>query len=195
MGGSVSTFVNKHKTMTLDEVAGEYILNMSANHLKLLNDCGQCNKLITEISKILQNTFTETDVKQVSDRIHHNDADQYIGVAKFYVKIAHIFASILKTQPTKKGDDTSLCGSRLFALINNPSKKIKQDKGMPELDTLYNDAKYDFESGEFKGRSEKMEKLYQSNLTSFYKAFTGSDIMNPKVTTFADIKLNSYRCI
>jgi len=130
----------------------------------------------------------------VSKRIESTDENRYIGVAKFYVKVAHVFASIIKTQPTKDSDKvaTSLCGSRLFSLMNMSSKKDVSYQGMPELDMLYNDSKYDFESGEFKGMSEQMNQEFNVNLTTFYKAFTGSSVMDPNITKFSDIKLKTY---
>lgn len=194
MGNAVISFINKHPTMTIDEIAAEYILNMNSRHIKQLNNWKECNKLIDALAADIKTKYSEQYITKVSKRIESTDENRYIGVAKFYVKVAHVFASIIKTQPTKDSDKdaTSLCGSRLFSLMNMSSKKDISYQGMPELDTLYNDSKYDFESGEFKGRSALMNQEFNDNLATFYKAFTGSSVMDPNIKKFSDIKLKTY---
>jgi len=43
MGNAVISFINKHPTMTIDEIAAEYILNMNSRHIKQLNNWKECN--------------------------------------------------------------------------------------------------------------------------------------------------------
>jgi hypothetical protein len=163
----------------MDELVAEYIFNLDTVGLKKLNDAKECNKLVLFLADIIEK----------SDNIS-------LDIAKFYVKIAHVYASIIKTinpidVKKKKGKDiTSLCGSRLFALVSGDKSKITEE-GIPELDMLYNDSQYEYESGEFKGRSKKMDEVFKRNLTTFYTTYTGLP-MDYSINKFSDIKLKSH---
>lgn len=167
----------------LNEMVSEYILNMNKNDMKNLNDINKCNQLIKSLAKIIENKATISDIKTVFSQMHtsRDITDIHIGIATFYVKIAHVYAVIMKTiNPTD-----SICASRMFT--HEPT-----NNGLSELDMLYNDFEYDLDSGEFKGRSNKMNKLYNSNLEKFYRAFTGSPTMDYTIKSFADIPITSY---
>lgn len=167
----------------LNEMVSEYILNMNKNDMKDLNDINKCNQLIKSLAKIIENKATISDIKTVFSQMQtsRDITDIHIGIATFYVKIAHVYAVIMKTiNPTD-----SICASRMFT--HEPT-----NNGLSELDMLYNDFEYDLDSGEFKGRSNKMNKLYNSNLEKFYRAFTGSPTMDYTIKSFADIPITSY---
>jgi hypothetical protein len=168
----------------LNKMASEYILNMNEKDMEDLNDVKKCNELIKSLAKTIEKKATISDVKTVFSQMQTNQrdiTDVHIGIATFYVKIAHVYAVIMKTMnPTN-----SLCASRLFT--HEPT-----NNGLSELDMLYNDFKYDLDSGEFKGRSNKMNKLYNANLENFYRAFTGSSMMDYTIKSFADIPITSY---
>lgn len=167
----------------LNEMVSEYILNMNKNDMKNLNDINKCNQLIKSLAKIIENKATISDIKTVFSQMHtsRDITDIHIGIATFYVKIAHVYAVIMKTiNPTD-----SICASRMFT--HEPT-----NNGLSELDMLYNDFEYDLDSGEFKSRSNKMNKLYNSNLEKFYRAFTGSLTMDYTIKSFADIPITSY---
>jgi hypothetical protein len=169
--------------ITLNEMASEYILNMNEKDMNDLNDIHKCNQLIKSLAKTIEKKATISDVKTVFSQMQttRDINDVHIGIATFYVKIAHVYAVILKTMnPTD-----SICASRLFT--HEPT-----NNGLSELDMLYNDFKYDLDSGEFKGRSNKMNKLYNANLENFYRAFTGSSTMDYTIKSFADIHITSY---
>ncbi len=170
--------------IALNEMASEYILNMNEKDMKDLNDVKKCNQLIQSLAKTIEKKATISDIKTVFSQMQTNKrdiTDVHIGIATFYVKIAHVYAVILKTMnPTD-----SICASRMFT--NQPT-----NNGLSELDMLYNDFKYDLDSGEFKGRSNKMNKLYYANLEKFYRAFTGSPTMDYTIKSFAEIPISSY---
>jgi len=167
----------------LNKMASEYILNMNDRDMKDLNDVKKCNELIKSLAKTIEKKATILDVKTVFSQMQtsRDITDVHIGIATFYVKIAHVYAVIMKTMnPTD-----SICASRMFT--NQPT-----NNGLSELDMLYNDFKYDLDSGEFKGRSNKMNKLYNANLEKFYRAFTGSPMMDYTIKSFAEIPISSY---
>jgi len=122
--------------------------------------------------------------------------------------------------PTK----TSLCARRLNALVNgqdfnvdensmitvkpnfcslNYDKKTLKDRpfnreaGISELEKLYYN-KYDYKTGKFIGMTKAMRKIYQKDVDTFYKAFTGNDSLplNTKgkktITKFSQIPLKDY---
>lgn len=188
MGNSISIEFNTK----LDEYAGKCILNLSKlNDLNKLNDANECNKLIIRIAEMIEKITPQTELKRV---LHHitnkNGGDHSIELAKFYVKIAHVYASIAKTiNPVKGVASTTFCGSRLFSLLDGGRSSMG---GIPELDMLYNDSKYDSKSGKFNGRSDKMDTVYRKNLETFYMTFTGSSTMDYNIKKFTDIKISDY---
>ena len=186
------------RQMQIDELVADYIFNLDTTSLKKLNDAKECNKLVLFVADIIEKSLTLAEIKQVSHHITTKSDNVSLDIGRFYVKIAHVYASIVKTiNPLKVGskdnkDITSLCGSRLFSLLSkNVSEKGVNEDGIPELDMLYNDSKYDYESGEFKGRSKKMDEVYNKNLTAFYTAYTGAP-MDYSIKKFSDIKLSSH---
>jgi hypothetical protein len=104
---------------------------------------------------------------------------------------------------------SSLCGSRISELEDmvrkegnffnieskfcNGSRKdiLGYEPGIPELDILYYDI-YDYTSGKFTGKSRKSTEQYNKHLNDFYKEFTGSNVMNKRITRFSDISIYQY---
>ena len=121
----------------LNQMASEYILNMNEKDMKDLNDVKKCNELIKSLANTIEKKATISDVKTVFSQMQttHDITDVHIGIATFYVKIAHVYAVIMKTMnPTD-----SICASRMFT--HEPT-----NNGLSELDMLYNDFKYDLEN-------------------------------------------------
>ncbi len=110
----------------VDYIATYYILTMDFQSLRKLYDKQYCDNLIVLTSDILERYFTETEITFLSQRIKNgvevNEMDKNkiiyfnkddldktniansikkkrvcIGIAKFYIKIAHVFASIVMT--------------------------------------------------------------------------------------------------
>jgi hypothetical protein len=110
----------------IDYIATYYILTMDFQSLRKLYDKQYCDNLIILTSDILERYFTDMEITYLAQRIKNGvevnemdkdkviffnkeDIDKFnvanplkkkrvcIGIAKFYIKIAHIFASIVMT--------------------------------------------------------------------------------------------------
>jgi len=108
----------------LDYIATYYILTMDFKSLKNLYDKEYCDKLVILTSDIIERYFTDLEITYLSERTQNgaevNDKDNVrffdrdmlsnldvqnsikkkrlcVAIAKFYVKIAHIFAAIVTT--------------------------------------------------------------------------------------------------
>ena len=90
-----------------------------------------------------------------------------------------------------------------FCDINNDKNKSKpktlfSEPGIPELEKLYFD-KYDYDNGGFIGMTKDMrEKVYEKDVETFYKVFTGNDKMpegtnNTPIKKFSQIELHDYK--
>jgi len=104
-----------------DEVVCRYILEMRISNLRQMYDTNYCDKLTSIIVQITTHYFSDTEIRQIHDRVNRGktskileeeeeeeeeeevdmkEADKNqccIDIAKFYVKIAHLFATILLT--------------------------------------------------------------------------------------------------
>jgi hypothetical protein len=117
---------NKLFSQTLDFIATEYILTMDFNSLTKLYDKNYCDNLIVLTSDIIQRYFTDLEIEYLFQRTKNgveeninkkenaifffkNKLTKYdnelgykkkricIGIAKFYIQIAHVFAAIMTT--------------------------------------------------------------------------------------------------
>jgi hypothetical protein len=101
-GGNSDTNVTLEDT--LDYIATNYILTMDFNNLTKMYEKKYCDKLIILTSDIIDKRFTDLEVKSMMNRV---DTDKNIEttnkklkcneIAKFYIKIAHVFAAIITT--------------------------------------------------------------------------------------------------
>lgn len=116
----------KSISQILDYIATYYILTMDFKSLRKLYDKEYCDKLVILTSDIIQRYFTDLEITYLSQRIKDgievNEIDKdkiiffnrdklneldiqnsikkkriCIAIAKFYIKIAHIFAAIVTT--------------------------------------------------------------------------------------------------
>ena len=110
----------------IDYIATKYILTADFQNLKKLYEKDYCDNLIILTSDIIEKYFTDLEISYLSQRIKNgveenimekdkiifltkSDIDKFnvsvplkkkrvcIGIAKFYVKIAHVFAAIVMT--------------------------------------------------------------------------------------------------
>ena len=110
----------------IDYVASNYILTQNFKDMENLSNMDYCNKLVILTSKIVEKNLTDLEIAFLSQRlqkgveINQMDKDNLtfferkdfdhldvnnktqkrrmcIGIAKFYVKIAHVFAAIVTT--------------------------------------------------------------------------------------------------
>jgi len=98
-------FINK-----LDFIASNYILNMNTKSLRKMYEKEYCNKMIVLTSKIIDKYFLDHEIGknqiEILNKTHINDLDikephkkQHIcdEIAKFYIKVAHVFSAIVMT--------------------------------------------------------------------------------------------------
>ena len=173
---------------TLDFIACNYIFTLNYENMKKLYDKNYCDKLVVLTSDIINNYYNEIEVKQLSDRISfgenflHKPKEEKIiyyqksditdnskqsncnKIAKFYVKIGHLFSAILTTispeyiyKDPKTGKITkktlqqkkdippgvkpqivsnSLCTKRLNLLLQNQIKNPLNKDNYKQTDTL-----------------------------------------------------------
>ena len=185
--------------------------------------------------------FEKEGLSKLDIQDHVKKRNVCLGIAKFYVKIAHVFAAILKTiNPVyvyKDADNNikraslsekaripkdaktevsnfNLCNNLTNALINNQdysdirdynditiqpdvcsinvkndgeTKSLDELPGMPELEELYMDDDYNFETGKFNGMTSKTKEMYDDDLRQFYTFFTGNEGMPDTVKKFKDV--------
>jgi hypothetical protein len=105
----------------MDYIATYYILTMDFISLRKLYDKEYCDKLVILTSEIIEKYFTDMEISYLSTDINENlNKEKFIfinkdnlkkidiqdpekkkqvcnGIAKFYIKIAHVFATILTT--------------------------------------------------------------------------------------------------
>ena len=75
-------------------------------------------------------------------------------------------------------------------------KGFDDEPGIPELEELYYDDNYDFNTGKFTGMSENTRNIFRNDLQIFYNIFTGKqDRLPENITKFSDIKLRDYHKI
>ena len=290
---SLSTIINK--------VAAKYILSANFQDLQNLKDPEYCNKIAVLTSDIINKHLTSKEIvylKQktqqgkVVDKMTKTDV-VYLdknklpgldiqtklqkkrvcyGIAKYYIKVAHLFSSIvgavnpeysyideynvekrvafkdkdkIPENMKKKIKKINLCNRRINALINNKNFQSKDENeeliiqprfcdinigkkygkkelsaqsqidpneieesankseihtkfyslidepGIPELETLYYDV-YDYDSGEYKTMSKETRKIYEKDVKTFYKYFTGNEKVPEDVKSFSQIVLKDY---
>jgi hypothetical protein len=259
----------------IDYIATYYILTADYVSLTKLYDKEYCDKLVVLTSDIIERYFTDLEITYLAQRtkegvtVNELDKDKLIffqkealdkldiknalkkkrvcqGIAKFYVKIAHVFAAIVRTvnpvyvykdnegnnvranlyekhtipenvprqmykmnicemrinalrgknDYTKTGPDDPITISPEFCAMNiNDSGKIKnlmEEPGIPELEHLYYDDGYNYETGKFEKMSEKAADQYATDLKLFYENFTGNSNMDETILKFKDIKLRDF---
>jgi hypothetical protein len=259
----------------IDYIATYYILTADYVSLTKLYDKEYCDKLVVLTSDIIERYFTDLEITYLAQRtkegviVNELDKDKLIffekkaldkldiknalkkkrvcqGIAKFYVKIAHVFAAIVRTvnpvyvykdnegnnvranlyekhtipqnvprqmykmnicemrinalrgknDYTKTGPDDPITISPDFCSMNiNDSGEVKnlmEEPGIPELEHLYYDDGYNYETGKFEKMSEKASEQYTSDLKLFYENFTGNSNMDESIKKFKDIRLRDF---
>ena len=264
----------KSISQILDYISTYYILTMDFKSLRKLYDKEYCDKLVILTSDIIQRYFTDLEITYLAQRVKNgvevNEITKdnviffnremldkldiqnsvkkkriCISIAKFYIKIAHIFAAIVTTinpiyvykdaegntvraslyEKGKIPKNTprdiyklNICDNRINSLQNKQSleqdsngeftvgpkvcsmnigdngqeKNLADEPGIPELEELYYDDNYDFNTGKFTSMSENTKNVFKSDLQIFYNIFTGNKTMPEGITKFSDIKLRDY---
>ena len=184
MGNAQSgTNKKKTLSQIIDYIATNYILTQNFQDMTKLSDMKYCNDLVILTSKIIANNLSDLEVQYLAQRIKKGvetnemskdnviyfDKENLkkldvrnktqkrrlcIAIAKYYVKIAHVFAAIVTTiNPTYTYKDSTgtkqqlslmekqllpknaetkikrinICSQRLNALINNQDFNVTKD--------------------------------------------------------------------
>jgi hypothetical protein len=136
MGNNLTTKKEIPLIKIIDIIASKYILTQSFNDLQKLNDPNYCNKIAILTSDILASRLNSKEIEYLTQRtkegeiinsldrekvlfMDNNDLRKLdikssvkkkrmcIGIAKFYIKIAHLFSAIVSTiNPSYKYRDT-----------------------------------------------------------------------------------------
>lgn len=246
----------------MESIASEYILSQSYQDMLKLHDSTHCDNLVILTSNLLNEYLNIEEIQYISDTLNSQQLKSgdnlsedtvvwvnkdnlpndnlkkklCIGVAKRYVKIAHIFSAIITTiNPIYKYTDEhgdkilvelkhkhlippyanvtvdkhNLCSSRINILSNgfntstsnikinpnicniNKQTYLFDEPGIAELELLYNDI-YDYNTGQYVGRSKTMEQQYENDLDAFYKIFTNNNQRPPHIKSFKDIKVKEF---
>jgi hypothetical protein len=262
----------KSISQILDYISTHYILTLDFKSLRKLYNKEYCDKLVILTSDIIERYFTDLEITYLAQRVKNGvevnelDKDKVIffdkdmlnkldvqnsikkkricmGIAKFYIKIAHVFAAIVTTiNPVYVYKDTegntvratlyekgsiptntpreiykmNICENRINALKNghdvegseitvgpevcqmnigdnNELMDLDDEPGIPELEELYYDDNYEYETGKFKGMTEETRKIFLQDLQIFRSVFTGiSGDLPEDIQKFSDIKLRDY---
>ncbi|NDA89341.1 MAG: hypothetical protein EBY20_00270 [Alphaproteobacteria bacterium] len=126
MGNSISLYSNiqsgggEEKVITLsdslDFIASYYILTMDFKSLSQLHEKKYCDELVVLTADIINKYFSDLEVQQLAQRVESGSEklvyfkksdienlnipskkEYCIDIAKFYIKIAHVFAAIVTT--------------------------------------------------------------------------------------------------
>jgi hypothetical protein len=167
MGNSISYSQNKEggggeKTEdNIDSIASHYILTMDFDSLRKLYQKEYCDELLGLTSTIISRYYSDADIHKMFKRIKYGTKQDVAenhtleknelcnGIAKFYIKVAHLYAAIIMTinpeyvyidehgqrkthslsnkQSIPKGThveiiQTSLCNSRIDILSGDTSE-------------------------------------------------------------------------
>lgn len=264
----------------MDSIATNYILTQNFTDLKNLENKEYCNKLVILTSDIFNEHLQRRDIEFMNQRIKQgieineiaSDTLTYlerddlpkldaqnsikkqrmcIGISKFYVKIAHLYAALIMTlNPVYEYKDengikqsvpfmkkklipkeyrksstlkkTNLCSERVNSILINQIKETDQsgnkiptdnielsnticslndndgqnktlldEPGIFELKQLYYDV-FDYKTNSYKTMSDEATKSYLNDVSEFYKAFTGNNIVPSNIQNFSDIVLKDY---
>lgn len=136
-GGSINDNNTKLiEKSDLDSIVSEYILSMDFQNLKKMYDKDYCNRLVNLTADILNRRFSSVELEKIDAKIEgEGEAEgqgpdkqaMCIDIAKFYIKIAHLFSAILMTIHPE------------YTYTDSSGKKVK--KNFSEKDTIPKDAK------------------------------------------------------
>jgi hypothetical protein len=125
-GSTTATKSKLSLSVIINRIASSYILTQNFKDLTNLSDPNYCNKLVLLTSKIFEKNLNDIEIQYLAqrvkdgvvsnimtkDNVYYFNKDNLnnlgvknpttkrrlcIGIAKFYIKISHLFAAIVKT--------------------------------------------------------------------------------------------------
>ena len=189
-------FVNRNDLETIDELDSDKKKDLCNGIAKFYVTIAHVfSSIITTSNPMYIFTDLNGDIKKVS--LSERNKIPY-GVKTKILKYNICDSRINSLKNNGNLDETtgdmtinpSVCDINL--LDDGSLKNLDDEPGIPELEDLYNDDDYDFETGTFNGMSDKTREMFQENLKVFYATFTGNEEMPPNIKSFSDIKMRDY---
>ena len=162
---------------SLDYIATYYILTMDFQNLRRLYEKSYCDELVVLTSEIINRYFSDIEISRLSDRIEEGSANEKIlflkksdlpqiesldperkkgicdYIAKFYIKIAHLFSAIVMTinpEYIYVDSDGTRVSRKLFE-----KDKIPADAVIEKVKSNLCDSRIDALKGEVNPEEEK----------------------------------------
>jgi hypothetical protein len=138
----------------LNEIATDYILGQNFQDMVRLTNSKYCDDLVIITSKILKKSFFSNQIQVIYNKISEGSIEHSsyiyantsitkeqtrklcIEIAKYYVKIAHLFAAIITTLNPVFSWRSSASSSRAILSPHVPKSKANDDK--PDIQGLDN---------------------------------------------------------
>ena len=129
----------------LNEIATDYILGQNFQDMVRLTNSKYCDDLVIITSKILKKSFFSNQIQVIYSKISQSNIEDNsylsqnirtpkeksrkmcIEIAKYYVKIAHLFAAIITTLNPVFSWRSSASSSRAVLTPHVPNSKNKKD--------------------------------------------------------------------
>ena len=145
-GGSNESDERKQIVEKLDSIVSHYIVTMDFQNMKKLYDKEYCNQLTHVTSRILSGYYSDVELKKIEDRVENGlqkESDSSlipeekqticIEIAKFYVKIAHLYSAIVTTINPKYSYKDSL--GTLVTVPFDKKNEIPKDSTIVRIDS------------------------------------------------------------
>ena len=223
-------------------IAAKFIMTPDFERLNQLSNEKYCGDLMILTRDLLAKNFSTKQINYLAIGNLKKDSLLYIskkdlanldsgmrdkkkmmcnGIARFYVRIAHVFAAIISTiSPNWKAGAANgssapdFCKVRIETLLKS-ARLTRDEKGgqhvsvQPTVCSLYASESsmvaqpgfpdldllyndiYDYEKGVFTRRSSGMNAKYESDLNMLFSTFTGSSDKPDTVKRFSDINILS----
>lgn len=206
----------------IDYIATKYILTMDFKNLNKLYEKDYCDNLVVLTSDIVERYFTDLEISYLSQRIKNGveenimdkdklivfskqDVDKFnikvplkkkrvcIGIAKFYVKIAHIFAAIVMTiNPiyVYKDTDGNIVKKGLYEKNTIPKNVEKKIYKLGICNSRINALKREQNFNQMNEETFINPKMCSINLNSFGDVKTLQD--EPGINELMDLYYDKY---
>ena len=147
----------------LNEIATNYILGQNFQDMTKLTNSKYCDDLVIITSKILKKSFFSTQIKYIHNKLleGRSDVDNFatisstipneqtkkmcVDIAKYYVKVAHLFSAIITTLNPVFSWKSSASSSRAILSPHVPNPRVVNDAidhvaigGLVEVEKLEN---------------------------------------------------------
>jgi len=148
-GGSSSNSDSDDKKQLidkLDSIVSHYIVTMNFQNMKKLYDKDYCNKLTDITSRIISGYYSDVDLLKIENHIENETQEKKviplsqeekkitcIEIAKFYVKIAHLYSAIVTTINPKYTYKDSL--GNLVTIPFDKKETIPKDSTIERIDS------------------------------------------------------------